>query len=280
MKYIDLHVHTTASDGTLSPTEVVCYAKEKNLSAIAITDHDTTDGVKEAIEAGNRYEVEIIPGAELSCSYDGHKELHILGLFLDPKNIDLTSRLKELNEIRQQRNHRIAERFIDMGIPVSIEEITEMYPDAIITRAHFASYLFAKGYAGSIKEVFDRYLHDHGPCYVPRERLNPCDTIHLIHNAGGLAILAHPMRYRFGLDALSVCVKSLTVLGLDGLEGLYSTYTGSDESCIRRLAKENHLLLSGGSDFHGANKPFIDLGDGTGKSPIPYHILENLRSHP
>lgn len=279
MKRIDLHVHTTASDGTLSPTEVVRYAKEKNITAIAITDHDTTNGIHEALIAGKEYNVEVISGAELSCSYDGHKEIHIVGLFLDPDNIDLNNRLIELKEIRNQRNDQIAERFAKIGIPVSIEEMQSMYPDAIITRAHFASYLCTKGYAKSVKEVFDRFLHDHGPCYVPRQRLNPKDTIELIHNAGGLAILAHPMRYRLGNDALAACVQTLTRFGIDGLEALYSTYSASDESCIRHLAKENHLLLSGGSDFHGANKPFIDLGEGTAKSLIPYDILENLKSH-
>lgn len=279
MKQIDLHVHTTASDGTLTPTQVVALAKEKNLSAIAITDHDTTEGVNEAIRAGLDLGVEVVPGAELSCSYDGKKEIHILGLFIDQNDITLTSRLSELKIIREQRNDRIADRFNEIGIPVSMDELREMYPDAVITRAHFASYLCTKGLAKSVKEVFDRYLNDNGPCYVAREKLNPKDTISLIHNAGGLAILAHPVRYHMGKDSLAECVRTLTRMGLDGLEALYSTYTASDESQIRCLAKEYHLILSGGSDFHGDNKPFITIGKGTGHLSVPYDILDNLRAH-
>lgn len=279
MRQIDLHVHTTASDGTFSPAEVVELANKNHLAAIAITDHDCIAGVDEAVLTGTRLGVEVISGAELSCSYDGRKEIHILGLFIDPHDISLTSRLTELKEIRDQRNERIAERFHEIGIPVSMDELKAMYPDAVITRAHFASYLYAKGLAKSVKEVFDRYLNDNGPCYVPREKLNPKDTIRLIHNAGGLAILAHPVRYHMGNDTLAECVRNLTRLGLDGLEALYSTYTASEESQIRRLAKENHLVISGGSDFHGNNKPFIALGKGTGHLSIPYDILDNLKSH-
>lgn len=279
MKQIDLHVHTTASDGTLTPAQVVALAGDIGLAAVAITDHDTTEGVDEALAAGKQLGVEVISGAELSCSYDGKKEIHIVGLFIDPHNDSLISRLQELKEIRSRRNDRIAERFNDIGIPVDMEELKSMYPDAVITRAHFASYLYVKGYSKSVKEVFDRYLNDNGPCYVARTKLNPKDTISLIHNAGGLAVLAHPIRYHMGNSALSSCVSTLTRFGLDGLEAFYSAYTPSDESLMRRLAKENHLILSGGSDFHGSNKPFISLGKGTGHLSVPYDILENLKAH-
>lgn len=279
MNPIDLHVHTTASDGTLTPSEVVSLAINSGLSAIAITDHDTIDGVEEALAAAKDKSFEVVPGVELSCSYDGKKEIHILGYYIDQTNTELVSRLCELKEIRDQRNVQIAEKFNAIHIPVSMEEMQQMYPDAVLTRAHFASYLCAKGYAKSIREVFDRYLGDNGPCYVARKKLNPKDTIDLIHHSGGLAFLAHPVRYHMGNDALCQLVSVLAHMGLDGLEAIYSTYTASDESQIRCLAKENHLIISGGSDFHGTNKPLINLGTGKGHLRVPYDILSNIRSH-
>lgn len=277
MNTIDLHVHSNASDGTLTPSEVVCLAKKNNLSAIALTDHDTVDGVSEAIEQGKKSGVEIIPGIELSSAYAA-REIHIVGLFVDYRNEEFLDELKKLNEVRNRRNEQMAEKFCSMGINISIKELMAEYPDAIITRAHFASYLHKKGYVSSVRDAFDRYLNDHGPCFVPRYKM-PCeDTIKLIHKVGGLAILAHPILYKLGADALRELVRYLTQNGLDGIEAMYSTYTPGDEVCIRKLAKENGLLLSGGSDFHGDNKPFIKLGTGKGTLKIPYGILQELKN--
>lgn len=277
MKYIDLHVHTTASDGTMTPGDVVKLAAKNDLAAISITDHDTIDGIDEAVSSGKEYGIEVIPGIELSCALN-KKEIHILGYYIDYKNKDFTYRLDKLKEIRDNRNDMIAEKFNKIGIPVSMKEMHEMYPDAIVTRAHFASYIHEKGYAGSIKEVFDRYLNDNGPCFVAREKLNPAETINMIHETGGLAFLAHPVRYRLGKSELEKIVKLLTEYGLDGLEAVYSTYTLSDETQIRMLAKENRLIISGGSDFHGSNKPFIELGKVKGNLSIPYDILSNIKA--
>lgn len=278
MKYIDLHVHTSASDGTMTPREVIKLASEKGLSAISVTDHDTTDGIDEAVSAGIEFNIEVVPGIELSCALD-KKEIHILGYYIDYRNKEFSDRLNELKKVRDNRNDMIAEKFNAMGIPVSMKEMHEMYPDAIITRAHFASYIYEKGYAGSIKEVFDRYLNDNGPCFVAREKLNPAETINMIHKTGGLAFLAHPVRYRLGKSELEKTVKLLAEYGLDGLEAVYSTYTLSDETQIRMLAKENRLIISGGSDFHGSNKPFIELGKVKGHPAIPYDILSNIKAN-
>lgn len=277
MQYIDLHVHTTASDGTLTPAEVVELAAKKHLAAISITDHDTVDGIAAGIAAAAEYNIEVIPGIELSCAYD-KREIHILGYYINYTDSGLLSCLRELKEIRSNRNEQIAEKFREHGIPVSIEEMKQRYPDAILTRAHFASFIYEKGFAGSIKEVFDKYLHDNGPCFVARKKLEPKDTIALIHRTGGLAFLAHPVRYHMGRNELSKLVATLSSHGLDGIEAMYSTYTSSDESQMRILAKENHLILSGGSDFHGSNKPYIELGTAGKRLAFPYDILTGIKA--
>lgn len=276
MKFVDLHVHSNASDGTLTPSEVVQLAKKTNLCAMALTDHDTVEGVAEAMAAGRENNIEIIPGVELSCAYIS-KEIHIVGLFVDCENTGFLDELTRLKETRNARNEEMAEKCREMGMQITMEELFNEYPDAVITRAHFAALLAKKGYVSSVKDAFDRYLNDHGPCFVPRYKM-PCEeTIALIHSAGGIAILAHPILYKLGNTELEKLVKYLTKCGLDGIEAIYSTYTAGDETLIRKLARENGLLISGGSDFHGTNKPHIRLGVGKGNLKIPYDVLENLK---
>lgn len=276
MKFVDLHVHSNASDGTLTPSEVVQLAKKTNLCAMALTDHDTVEGVAEAMAAGKENNIEVIPGVELSCAYIS-KEIHIVGLFVDCENTGFLDELTRLKETRNARNEEMAEKCREMGMQITMEELFNEYPDAVITRAHFAALLAKKGYVSSVKDAFDRYLNDHGPCFVPRYKM-PCEeTIALIHSAGGIAILAHPILYKLGNTELEKLVRYLTKCGLDGIEALYSTYTSGDETLIRKLARENGLLISGGSDFHGTNKPHIQLGVGKGNLKIPYDVLENLR---
>lgn len=277
MDYVDLHVHSTASDGTLSPSEVIKLGKELNLRAIALTDHDTIDGVDEALDAGRKYGVEVIPGVELSCSYN-NKEIHIVGLFIDHKNAFFKEELDRLKETRDNRNVEMAEKFQEIGIPITFEDIQARFPGAIVTRAHFASYLHEQGYVSSVKDAFDRYLNDNGPCYVARYKVPYSETIRLIHEAGGIAILAHPILYKMGNTELEKMVIALTKCGLDGIEAIYSTYTSSDESLIRRFARQNNLLISGGSDFHGANKPHIQLGTGKGKLRVHYDVLARIKN--
>lgn len=276
MKFVDLHVHSNASDGTLTPSEVVQLAKKTNLCAMALTDHDTVEGVAEAMAAGKENNIEVIPGVELSCAYIS-KEIHIVGLFVDCENTGFLDELTRLKETRNARNEEMAEKCREMGMQITMEELFNEYPDAVITRAHFAALLAKKGYVSSVKDAFDRYLNDHGPCFVPRYKM-PCEeTIALIHSAGGIAILAHPILYKLGNTELEKLVRYLTKCGLDGIEALYSTYTSGDETLIRKLARENGLLISGGSDFHGTNKPHIQLGVGKGNLKIPYDVLENLK---
>ncbi len=283
MNLVDLHVHSNASDGTLSPKGVVELAIKSNLSAIALTDHDTAYGVEEALEAAreaslNGQFIRIIPGTELSVSYK-NKDVHILGLFIDPNNQTLKNELLKAIMKRDERNEKMVQNLNQAGIDISIKKMREMEGDAVLTRAHFAKYLTAKGYTKSIKDAFDKYLNDESPYYVKREYLTPEMGIKLIHEAGGLAILAHPLLYKYTLLEVEELVEYLCQFHLDGIEVIHSSNTGFDEGHLRRIGNKFGLLFSGGSDFHGDNKPNIKLGVGFGNLKIPYSMLETLEAN-
>ena len=277
MKTIDLHLHSTFSDGTLTPTEIVSLAKKKNLSAMSLTDHDTVNGIQEAIAAGLEHNIEIIPGIELSSCY-GKKEIHILGLFIDHEDATLKNELVRICNVRDERNLKMINQFQEAGIMITMDEMLEFYGNAVLTRAHFADILLAKGYVKSRNEAFERYIGDHGPFFVPRERLLPEDAIRLIKQANGIPILAHPILYRLSNSELNKLVAYLCGLGLEGIEAIYSTYTASETRQVKALAKHYGLAISGGSDYHGANKPYLDLGTGKGNLRVPYEVLTNLKT--
>lgn len=276
MKTVDLHVHSSCSDGTLTPTELIILAKSQGLSAMAMTDHDTIVGISEAMAAGKEYNIEVVPGIELSCAY-GSKEIHILGLYVDYKDRFFNDELENLRTIRTERNLQIIEKFKSFGIEISFEEMKQLYGNAVVTRAHFADYLLLKGYIKSRNEAFERYIGDNRPCYMPREKLTPEQTIRLITEAGGVPILAHPTLYHLGGAEMNKLIHYLCRSGLVGIEAIYSTYSIGEEIQMRKLAKENHLIISGGSDYHGANKPYINLGTGRGHLCIPYDVLDNIK---
>lgn len=283
MKLVDLHVHSNASDGTLSPRGVVELAIKSNLQAIALTDHDTVDGVNEALQAAkeaslNGHYIRIIPGTELSVSYK-NKDVHLLGLFIDPNNQNFKNELLKALSSRDERNEKMVQNLKQAGIDISIQKMREMDKDAVLTRAHFAKFLTANGYTKSIKDAFDKYLNDESPYYVKREYLTPQMGIKLIHEAGGLAILAHPLLYKYTLTEVEELVQYLCQFNLDGIEVIHSTNTGFDEGHLRRIGNKFGLLFSGGSDFHGENKPNIKLGVGFGNIKIPYSILETLEAN-
>lgn len=279
MQAIDLHVHSTYSDGTLTPAELVENAKRTGLVAMALTDHDTTEGVEEALTAAEGTGIELIPGIELSCNYGGFKEIHIVGLYIDKDNADFKKSISNARDSRDTRNIEMAERFSSIGIPIKIEELQNEYKGAVITRAHFADHLVRHGFVKSRKEAFDRYLNDNAPCYVPRRRMTAEDGINLIKNAGGVPVLAHPTLYHLGSDVMRRMLKELKQSGLVGMECIYSTYTMGEELEMRHLAKDFDLILSGGSDFHGANKPNISLGTGKGNLFVPVSLLDEIRKH-
>lgn len=276
--FIDLHVHSNCSDGTYTPEELVDYALEKNLKAFALTDHDTTDGIPRAQEAAKGTGLELIPGIELSTEYH-RKDIHILGLGIDIENVHFQNQLKHFQEERDIRNEKMITLLQDYGVEISLEQMREEYPDCVWTRAHFARFLLEHGYVKDMGEAFTLYLGDESPCFVPRDKVKPFQAINLIHEGGGYAVLAHPLLYHLTAEQLEELVKSLTDSGLDGLETVYSTNRFSDESSMRQLAKRHGLAITGGSDFHGDNKPTIDLGTGRGNLQIPYVLWKNLQIH-
>lgn len=282
MKYIDLHVHSNASDGTLSPTEVVRLAASLSLSAIALTDHDTLSGIREAQSAAlvlsdSENPLRIIPGTEISVAYR-KRDIHVLGLFLDINNKPLNDTLNTALIKRDERNEKMAFNLSRAGIDITLDKLKAAEGEAVLTRAHFAKYMTEHGYTKTTKEAFEKYLNDSSPYYVPRDYLSPEKAISLIHQAGGLAVLAHPLLYKYNLEQLDDLISLFTKFGLDGIEAIYSMNTGFDEGIVRRFANRYDLVITGGSDFHGKNKPDIDLGSGKGNLKIPESLLDALEN--
>lgn len=278
MRAVDLHTHTNKSDGTFTPTELVELAVKKNLAAVAITDHDTVDGLDEAFEAAKDLPVEVIPGIEFSTCY-GTQDVHMVGLFIDYKNPSFTGNLQGFIDSRTKRNKTMCENLQGAGIDITYEKLLEAFGDAVLTRAHYARYLFDHGYVKSIPEAFDRYVGDKTKYYVPREKITPAQAIEQVLNAGGIPILAHPPLYHMGHDRLDKLVAYCKEAGLVGIEASYSSYSNQDERDMRRLAKKYDLLLSGGSDFHGTNKPTLQLATGYGKLFVPEEFLAKQKEY-
>lgn len=276
---IDLHVHSTCSDGTLSPTELVDYAIQKGLSAFALTDHDCVEGLDTILSYAKSLPnaPEIIPGIELSTDENG-QEVHMVGLFIDHHNPEFNQYLQEFIASRTTRNKKMCLLLQEHGMNITYEELEAEFPGAVLTRAHYAKLLMKHGYVKSIREAFERFLGDHCPCYVSREKITPVMAIDLIRKAGGLAILAHPILYHMSDARLDALVQKLKEAGLTGIEAIYSTYSPAEERQIRKLSTKYNLLLSGGSDFHGENKPGLDLGTGYGKLYVPEEILDKLKT--
>lgn len=282
MSDIDLHTHTTSSDGTLTPTELIDLAVSKGLTSIAITDHDTTGGIDEAIARADYYRslgtnIEVIPGIEFSTSLH-NKDIHILGLFVDYKGEYFQGRLKHFAASRVRRNREMCQKLTSHGVSITYEEMLKEFPNRSISRANFAVLMLKKGYVKSIKEAFERYIGDHAPCYVPKKKLSPFRAIEIIRKAGGFPIFAHPMLTKMSNKNLDELVSKMKDLGLLGIEAVYSTYADADERFVRTLALRYDLAISGGSDFHGKNKPDIDLGTGRGNLYIPKELLENIKA--
>lgn len=285
MLQVDLHVHSNRSDGTYSPKELVDYAMKKGLAAFALTDHDTVDGLDEACSYAEELTAcppdaplvpEVIPGIELSTEYQG-QDVHIVGLYIDYHNTAFRKRLQEFVDSRTTRNRKMCRLLQEAGIDITYEALLEEFPDAVITRAHYAKYMLSHGYINSMQEAFERYVGDHCPCYVPREKVTPVQAVKLILEAGGIPILAHPILYHLSDARLDALTAELKAAGLMGIEAIYSTYKPHEERQIRALAAKYDLLISGGSDFHGGNKPGLDLGTGYGNLFVPMDVLTGLK---
>ncbi|AHF06656.1 PHP domain-containing protein [Desulfitobacterium metallireducens] len=264
----DLHCHTTSSDGLFTPRELIQAASELGLKAVGITDHDTISGWSEAFNAGEKYGVEILRGVELNTEWKGI-EVHILGYEPSPESGQFQAKLQELREDRSERIYKIIGRLHDLKIEITEEEIKTVAHGESVGRPHVAQVLIQRGYVKTIKEAFDSYIGKGSPAYVPRLKLTPEEGIKLIRTAGGVAVLAHP-----GIHQLGNIITPWIKAGLQGIEVSHSEHTPEDERRCRALAKQYHLITTGGSDFHGEErKPGVKLGEwGTS-----YEVVEQIR---
>lgn len=273
---IDLHTHSTDSDGTFTPEELMIHAKEVGLKAIALTDHDTISGIKKARSIAEKLGLELVPGIELSTDYQ-NTEIHILGYYIQEDHPEFITKLQEFVDSRDKRNEKMVALLQQEGFDITMEHLYQENPDSVITRAHFARFLVEHGFIKDRETVFQEYLGDGCKCYVGRQKITPFEAIQLIQLGGGLAFLAHPVLYHLEQNHLHSFIQSLKNAGLAGIEAIYSINTLEDEQNFRKLAEEFNLLISGGSDFHGSNKPDIKLGSGKGNLQIPYYILEEIK---
>lgn len=274
-KYIDLHTHSTCSDGTFTPEEVVKEAKKAGLSAIALTDHDTVDGLSEAIEAGKKYGIEVITGIEFSVAAD--TEMHLLGLNFNIDCPAIKNVLEEMIIQRDLRNYKVIELLDNIGIHITIDDILTEATSRVTGRSQIAKAMLKKGYVSTIKEAFDKYLSFGRPTFVERSTLSPEDAIKIIKESGGKAFLAHLNQTGKTDEELYEILFHLKNCGLDGIEGYYTEYTEDMNIRYRKMAGDIGLLLSGGSDFHGTNKDGYQIGKGKENLKIPYELLEKIK---
>ena len=278
MGFIDLHTHTTASDGAMRPEELVRYAESCGLDAVAITDHDSVAGLEEAHKASHGLAIEVIDGVELSAEYPA--ELHILGYFMDPYAAILQGAVAELQRWRGVRNGQMIDRLNELGFSITREDVLARKPGAdmaSIGRVHMALALVEKGYIATVQAAFDEYLTKTGKAYIERQRFSPQKSIEIIKQSGGYAFFAHPALTQKNPDKLSALVEELMGYGLDGIECYHSAH--SDEFCELCLAlcRKYDLMVSGGSDFHGQNRPDVKLGQVCGGRYLEAHILTDMK---
>lgn len=276
MGFVDLHVHSNASDGTFSPSQLVELAKNAGLDAFALTDHDTTAGVPEALEKGRDLNIEVIPGIEVSSSFDG-TEIHILGLFVNSDDPVLAAMLEKMRISRDRRNEKMLENLAADGISFTKEEICGDNPDTIITRAHIAHALVAKGICSGMDQAFKKYLQ-YGGRYCPqKEHLSPEEVVKTLISNGAFVALAHPFQYKFGDKKTEELIAHMADLGMKGLEVYHSSNNKLESMKLQEMAVRHHLLPTGGSDFHGGNKPDISIGTGRGGLRVSSLLLEDIK---
>ena len=275
MEYIDLHTHSTCSDGSMTPYELVKHARERGLKAIALSDHDTIAGIDEAMEAGREYGVEVVPAIEFSVQSE--TETHILGFYIDYKGELIQEALKNINSVRWQRTVNTCNKLRELGFDVTMEEAQAIAPSGIIGRAHFARILAEKGYTKSVKEGFDKYLANGRPAYDGTQYLTAEAAVKLINDLGGVAFVAHPHLIRLDDATLRAFLLKLKSVGLCGIEGYYNEYTPEMQDYFQNLARELGLEISGGTDFHAKMKPHIEIGIGQGDMKIPYSVLQRIK---
>ena len=279
---IDLHVHTTASDGTLSPAAVILLAQQVGLGAIAITDHDTLLGAKQAVSNGIPSSIAFVTGVEISAQrppvLPGGGSLHILGYAMDLEDPQLNQTLDRLQEARLARNPRIIERLNKLGVTLSMAELMAgVEPGGQLGRPHMATAMVKQGYAKNINDAFDRFLGTGKPAYVDKQRVSCVEAIATIRNAGGIAVLAHPGLIKTPTGRLEPdLVATLSAMGLGGIEVYYPEHTPEQTAHYAALSDRFGLLMTGGTDFHGDLKPQIQLGSGLGDLKVPMAVYHRL----
>lgn len=272
---VDFHTHSTCSDGTMTPTELVDHAKESGLSAFALTDHDSVDGIKEAQRRAKEIGMEFIPGIEFSAAEN--TETHIIGLFIDPENEALLKTIEKLKSSRKRRMEEVCSKLRGLGFDITHEEALALAGGKFVGRAHIARLMVEKGYCETVRECFDKYIALGKPAYAEKNELSAVEAVRSIRAAGGLAYLAHLNQTGYDREKLKGLLLQLKEAGLNGIEGYYPEYTPEHIAEYRALAEELSLSLSGGSDFHGGMKPHISMGTGKGDLAIPYCVLENMK---
>jgi predicted metal-dependent phosphoesterase TrpH len=278
MGNVDLHLHTTASDGVRTPSGIVNYAKDKGLQAIAITDHDTIEGLDEGLSEGGRIGFEVIPGVEISAEHSPGS-MHLLGYFLDIHHPLLRDKLSYLQKARAERNPKIIENLNRLGVRINYEEVVKASGGGQVGRPHFAQVLLEKGYVRSFQEAFDRFLGKGAPAYVDKIRFKPNEAISFIREAGGVAVLAHPKTLGMkDFAALEKIILELMEAGLKGIEVFYPEHSSLEVAQFRALAERHGLLMTGGTDYHGIEKENFDIGVGRGEMRLPYSLVEGLKA--
>ena len=273
--YIDLHTHSTASDGSMTPPELVRHAYGKGLAAVAITDHDTVNGVAQAMEEGSILGIEVIPGVEISVDYS--PEMHLLGYFPNGHFHAIQKTLEKLREKREQRNPRIINKLNELGFEITLGEVRKLALGGNVGRPHIARAMIDRGYVASIEEAFDKYLASGRPAYFKKDKLTPAEGIVEIVKAGGVPVLAHPIYLDLTGERLDRLLGELTGAGLMGIEAYYTENTPEQTAELLQLAMKHKLLVTGGSDFHGRFKPDIEIGIGKGTLKVPYCLLSELK---
>ena len=278
---IDLHLHSTASDGTMTPAELADYVKENGISVAAITDHDTVDGAEEFLAECEKIGVKGIAGVEISADYEC--EMHVLGLFIDHKNKALNDMLKRLRNARYERNVKMIEKLNNYDIKITEKDILKQKEGGTLHdmgRVHFAAAMIEKGYVKDKKEAFSKYLGNDADCYVPRFKLSPDMCAGMIQYAGGIAVLAHPFAITHKKRVLDELLAKIKEWGFDGVEAYHSSHSTTFNSRCLELAPKHGLIITGGSDFHAANKPDVPIGIvNKGSGTVPYEIYEQIMEY-
>ncbi len=274
---IDLHCHTLHSDGTDTAERLALLAEAAGLSAVCLTDHDTLGGIPEFLAQQPKVKVRLLVGTELSCRFLG-RSLHVLGLLVDPADATFQARLEELRGRREDRNRRMLLKLAEVGCPLSREDVQAQADSPLLSRVHVALALAARGYVRRPQEAFEKLIGDDGPAFVPREELSPAEATRWIREAGGVPVVAHPGRFAGGSFHWDDAMRDLQREGIEGLEGYYGEYRAAEQRYFLALGKRLGMVVTGGSDYHGRNKPGLRLGAGRGGLKVPDALLDALEA--